>query len=97
MGTLIFLIVGKETQVAADILCVDAMDSGNELGWAFEAVFANTGTIHVKPSVFVAIRRHVLPQSSEGLEYVGQGWWELVNSANLGEVATYVLPGGLGL
>lgn len=94
VGTLIFLIVGKETQVAADTLCVDAMDSGNELGWAFEAVFANTGTIHVKPSVFVAIRRHVLPQSSEGLEYVGQGWWELVNSANLGEVATYVLPGG---
>jgi len=93
-GTVVFLRVGKEFSTLGKLSPITMEDGGPSVGTVFGTVFENTGTIHVKPRASMTIKKRVMPQSIPGIEYVGPGSLEDVNSIDLGEEENVVLPGG---
>ena len=93
-GAVVFLRVGKEFSTLGKLTPITAEDGGPSVGTVFGTVFENTGTIHVKPRASMTIKKRVMPQSIPGIEYVGPGSLEDVNSIDLGEEENVVLPGG---
>ncbi|MGE5574142.1 MAG: hypothetical protein ACM3ZU_14180 [Bacteroidota bacterium] len=96
-GTVVFLTVGKKVEKQAELAELKVEHGGPSVGWVFSTTFKNTGTTHVKPQVAFAIKRHVVPESVPGIEYVGPGTWEEIDSIDLGELDNIVLPGGTRL
>jgi hypothetical protein len=96
-GAVVSLTVGKQVEKIAELSELRIEDGGPSVGLIFSTVFKNTGTTHVKPQVTFGIKRHVVPESVPGVEYVGPGSWEDVDSVDLGELENTVLPGGTRL
>ncbi len=94
-GTVVFLKVGKEFETAGELAPITIDDLGPSVGTVFGTVFKNTGTVHVKPSASMALKKRVMPESIPGIEYVGPGSLEDVSSLDLGEEVNVVLPGGI--
>ncbi len=93
-GTTITLRVGKEFITSGELSSITVEDGGPSVGRVFGTVFTNTGTIHVKPSTSVTIKRRIMPEPIPGIEYIGRGSLENVAQLNLGEELSPVLPGG---
>jgi hypothetical protein len=92
-GTVVFLKVGKEFETAGELASITIDDLGPSVGTVFGTVFKNTGTVHVKPSASMALKKRVMPESIPGIEYVGPGSLEDVSLLDLGEEVNVVLPG----
>lgn len=93
-GTLVSLRVGKEFTTLGKLGPITIDDGGPSVGMVFGAVFENIGTIHVKPRASITIKKRVMPRTVPGIEYVGPGSLVEVNSLDLGEEESMVLPGG---
>ncbi|MEW6228680.1 MAG: hypothetical protein AB1700_11465, partial [Bacillota bacterium] len=96
-GAVVFLTVGKKVEKRAELTELIAEDGGPSVGWVFSTTFENTGTTHVRPQVAFAVKKHVMPESVPGIEYVGPGSWVAVDSIDVGELENVVLPGGTRL
>ena len=96
-GALVFLTVGKQAEKLAELGELKIEDGGPSVGWIFSTAFKNTGATHLKPQVTFGIKRHIVPESVPGIEYVGPGSWQEVDSVDLGELDSIVLPGGTRL
>lgn len=96
-GTVVFLTVGKKVEKQAELAELKVEHGGPSVGWVFSTTFKNTGTTHVRPQVAFAVKRYVVPESVPGIEYVGPGSWEEIDSIDLGELDSIVLPGGTRL
>ncbi len=96
-GTVVFLTVGKKVEKQAELAEIKAENGGPSVGWVFTTTFKNAGTTHVKPQVVFTIKKHVMPESVPGVEYVGPGSWKELDSIDLGELDNIVLPGGTRL
>lgn len=92
-GTVVFLRVGKELEPIAELTPITIDDGGPSVGTVFGTVFSNTGTIHVKPRASLTLKRRVMPESVPGIEYIGPGSLVDVDSLDLGEELSPVLPG----
>lgn len=96
-GTVVFLAVGKTLEKRAELAELKVEDGGPSVGRIFSTTFKNTGTTHVKPQATFVLKKHVIPESIPGVEYVGPGSWVEVDYVDLGESANVVLPGGTRL
>lgn len=93
-GTVVFLRVGTVFDAQGELDPISIVDSAPSTGMVFRTVFRNVGNIHVKPTSSMILKKRVMPKSVEGMEYIGTGQLVVVDSLDLGEEATVVLPGG---
>lgn len=96
-GAVVFLTVGKKVEKQAELTELIVEDGGPSVGRVFSTTFRNTGTTHVKPQAKFVVKKHAMPESIPGVEYVGPGSWVEVDSVDLGEFENVVLPGGTRL
>jgi hypothetical protein len=92
-GSMLFLTIGKNLVKQADLGSLHVFDSGGMGGYVLEAVFRNTGGVHVAPQAVFVIKKRTMPESLPGVEYIGPGILTDVARVDLGRSSAPVLPG----
>jgi len=91
----IYAVLGSDLAAVGELapLSVELSEDGRFL--IVGTAFANGGDIHTSPSAVVQMHLKTMPESIEGIEYVGDPIWVEVARVQLPPPETPVLPGGV--